>query len=389
MLQQQRYRVLLDGHKANRLTETEEVELFALLNKPEYQILLEQDILEQLRLVQESGPFLSDAATKRISQEIINTKPEQTPWKKWAVAAAVLLMGTAAWLLLQNQANPYKSPAVATNTTKHDVAPGGNKATLTLADGANVVLDSLANGIITQQGNTIILKPANGRLTYSAKVNAGRPASIVYNTLSVPRKGKFQLRLEDGSDVWMNAASTLRFPASFNGVNRTVELEGEAYFEIAANRKQPFHVKINGINLEVLGTSFNVMAYKNEDHISATILSGAVRVSRGDSETLLSPGQQLQLKEGNVQILKNVDTEQAIAWKENNFYFKNASISVIMRAIARWYDVEIVYQDDCKERFFARLSRDLPLSHVLKALELTGKVHFQINENKITVQALK
>ena len=315
-------------------------------------------------------------------------------WKKWtAVAAAILLLSAGAWWWLSHNRAP--DAAVAVN----DVAPGINGAILTLADGRQIVLDSTNNGFSATDGHAKIVKGSKDQLTYKAadgdegapgaaaatKAVAGESAELVYNTLSTPRGRKISVVLADGTKVWLNAASSIKFPTVFSGSQRQVEIRGEAYLEVAANVKQPFIVKKMGSNyaVQVLGTQFNINAYDDEDVIKTTLLEGAVRIKN----KVLKPGQQAVAgkDQDEVTIVPNVNTGEVLAWKNGVFNFDHADIYTVMRQVARWYDVEVEYKGTITRHFGGTISQDVNVSQVFKMLELTGAVHFTIEGRKIIV----
>ncbi|MDO6433878.1 FecR domain-containing protein [Flavitalea sp. BT771] len=308
---------------------------------------------------------------------------------RYFVAASLVgLLAVGAWLYTRNRpvATSDASPAL-TSTFKNDVAPGGNKAILTLSDGSNVVLDSAGKGTIAHQGIARVVKLDDGKLAYN-NTGSEKPAALAYNTLTTPAAGQFQLLLPDGTKVWLNNASSLRYPVAFTGKDREVELKGEAYFEIAPNARQPFKVKVNeGTQVDVLGTSFNISAYTDETTIKTTLLSGAVRISRGDARKILKPGQQARMNEsGSLETLDDVDTDGVVAWKNGLFHFERADIKTAMRMLARWYNVEVVYEGAIPNRTFGGdMERKLNLSEVLKILE-KNEVHFDIEGRKLTVR---
>jgi len=271
--------------------------------------------------------------------------------------------------------------------TQNDILPGGNKAILTLASGQIINLDTIANGNLATQGHTAIVKTADGQLSYNNKDAA---AEIYYNTVSTPKGGQYQLKLSDGTLITMNAASSIRFPTAFTGTQRVVELDGEAYFEVAKNPTMPFIVKSKtGMNVQVFGTHFNVMAYEEEQDARTTLIEGAVKVSNGSSAVMLKPGQQALSANSNasspIRINNEPDIEEAIAWKNGIFQFNNADLKTVMRQIARWYDVEISYNERVPEkRFTGRVSRNLKASELLSGIEYVG-VHFKIEGKKIEV----
>ncbi|MEO6731956.1 MAG: FecR family protein [Ferruginibacter sp.] len=306
------------------------------------------------------------------------------------IAAAACVFGllvTGAYFFFSNkEIMPVQTAKKSINKQlNNDVLPGGNKATLTLADGSTINLDDAQNGALAQQGNTRIIK-IDGKLAYNtANKNSDE---IVYNTVSTPRGGQYQIELPDGTQVWLNAASSLRFPTSFAGKERRVEIiSGEAYFEVTKNKKMPFVVGLNNAEIQVLGTHFNVMAYAEEAAIKTTLVEGSIKFVRQQKALLLKPGEQTQLfKDGRVKLAGDVDLEQVVAWKNGLFQFENSDIESAMRQLSRWYDVSVVYQNkNHKPEFVGEMSRSSTLSEVLKALELTSKIHFQIEGKKIIV----
>jgi ferric-dicitrate binding protein FerR (iron transport regulator) len=280
-----------------------------------------------------------------------------------------------------------------TNIFKNDIAPGNNKAILTLANGSHIVLDSVRSGALALQGRTLVIKLSNGQLAYKQEAGANEQSVPVnYNMVTVPKGGQYQLVLPDGTKVWLNAASTLRFPTAFTGADRTVELTGEAYFEVRANKRQPFRVSLDKTNIDVLGTHFNVMAYKDEGVVQTTLLEGAVRVSSagpaaGKDGITLAPGEQAELKgDGHLRVRKDVDLAETMAWKDGLFYFHDTDIRTIMRQLARWYDVDVIYQPaQVKTHFYAKIPLNTNISTVLQALTLTGGTHFQVEGKQVTV----
>jgi ferric-dicitrate binding protein FerR (iron transport regulator) len=297
----------------------------------------------------------------------------------WYAAAAILLIGSmAVYRFVFNKQTA--SDITKTNIEKPIIVPGGNKAILTLADGTTVILDSAANGNIASQGNTKLIK-VDGQLAYNT---SGKSNEILYNTVSTPRGGLYNLILADGSKVWLNAASSLRFPATFIGKERKVELTGEAYFEVAKNAAMPFKVEVNGMNVEVLGTHFNINSYADEATINTTLLEGKVKVTSVLNSQLLSPGQQAQLNaNGQISLNKKVDVDEVMSWKNSLFSFNTIDITGIMRQISRWYDVDVSYQGKIStETFSGMVSRNSNISQVLKIMEQTG-VRFKIEGKKI------
>ena len=269
------------------------------------------------------------------------------------------------------------------------ILPGGNKAILTLSDGSEISLTDAENGALTKQSGIKITKTADGQLVYDA--SASRSSSEASNTITTPRGGQYQVNLPDGTKVWLNAASSLKFPLTFTDQeNRIVALSGEAYFEVAKNKHQPFKV-ITTVRpdqegreqiIEVLGTHFNVNAYPDEESIVTTLLEGSIRLN---NKLTLKPNQQSIFAYDHFHVVP-ADTEEAVAWKNGYFMFANEDLRSIMRKISRWYNLEIVYQGKTTDNtFIGTVSRFKEVSEVLNILELTKTVHFKIEGRKITV----
>jgi transmembrane sensor len=317
--------------------------------------------------------------------------PKRPARRRYAAAAVVLiLLGAAGYLAL------YRQPSVATgsktivatgkDTSRHDVLPGGNKAVLIVAGGPAIILDSARTGFLTSLGHTKVVKVNNGELAYHAA--AGRDTlSEGLNMLRTPRGGQYRLVLPDGTRVWLNAASSIQFPTVFNGNERKVTITGEVYFEVAKNASQPFIVEIdNRMQVQVLGTSFNVNAYTDEASVNTTLLEGAVRVTGAGRTTLLKPDQQSRIyNDGRSEVKRQVDTRAVVAWKNGNFQFDSDDIRSIMRQISRWYDVEVVYSGEVPgSTYSGEVSRNTNLVNVLKILSLSG-VRFTVNNDRVTV----
>jgi ferric-dicitrate binding protein FerR (iron transport regulator) len=304
---------------------------------------------------------------------------------RYAAAAAIILFVSAAgWLFLIR--TPKRDPATTSQKTMatNDVAPGGNKAVLTLADGSNITLDSAGNGVLAQQGNAQVSKTNDGQLVYN--ITNEKPTEVLYNTLNTPRGGQYQLVLPDGSKVWLNAASSIRYPATFSGSVRQVDITGEAYFEIVKDASKPFHVRTGTQDVEVLGTHFNVNAYGDEEAVRTTLLEGSVKVSKDAASVIIKPGEQAVIASHSpFTIDHSPDIDQVMAWKNGMFTFNGADIHTIMRQITRWYDVDVVFEGDIKGTFHAEIGRNTNVSNVFRMLETTGAVHFKIDGKKIVV----
>lgn len=311
-------------------------------------------------------------------------------WRWMAAAAVVIAIGMAVFLFIDRQPE-ITEPVVEAKPTVNDVLPGGNKATLRLSNGQVINLDSAANGSLATQGNAKIVKLADGQIAYNMEGKAA--TEVMYNTMSTPSGGQFKLKLPDGTAVWLNAASSITYPAAFAGKERTVTITGEAYFEVAKDPSKPFHVKVNEMDVEVFGTHFNVNAYDDEPAVKTTLLEGSVKVSRqsalsaAEGSAMLKPGEQAVLTAANSRLTidHSPDLDQVMAWKNGLFNFNKVSLQDVMKQIARWYNVEIVYQGEIKpKKFGGEIQRDLNLSEVLDGLKETG-IHFRIEGKKLIV----
>lgn len=299
-------------------------------------------------------------------------------WLKYAAAAVLLVVSAGLYFVNFKGTDASKQPSAA--RYKNDVNPGGNKAILVLADGKKVVLDDAKDGLLAREGKAMINKTADGQLTYHNQ----QEGAAVMNKLSTPKGGQYQVVLPDGSKVWLNSASTLTFPTAFTGGSRDIQLSGEAYFEVAKNKVLPFKVHTDKQVVEVLGTHFNVNSYAGETTIKTTLLEGSVKVAVGGKDYLLKPGQQASV--GNRVKIINADVDQAVAWMNGDFNFKDENIHSIMRKLERWYDIEVVYKGEVSDiDFGAEISRSRSLSQVLTILEETGGVHFKIEGRRVTV----
>jgi len=315
------------------------------------------------------------------------------PYRKIAAAAAIVLIAAVIGILIQRQPS-VSDPSYADETlVKQDVDPGTDKAVLTLADGTVVNLDDSQSGLLVDQGDVQVEKMEGGQIAYTADTDL-HGAEPVYNTIRIPRGGKYQLVLADGTKVWLNSSTSLQFPVAFQGESRVVLLEGEAYFEVTScyNKdgvtRQPFIVKTATQEIKVLGTQFNVHAYEEATSVKTTLIEGDVKVSSTATaeSKVLKPGQQAQVnRSGNIRLTDNIDTEEIIAWKNGMFYFNNTELSEITGQLSRWYDVEIDIPDMPRKRFNGVLPRDVKLSQVLQMMEKTSGLKFKIEGRRISM----
>ena len=319
--------------------------------------------------------------------------------KSWRMVVAASLIIVAGVLLFYYIQPATKKDAFASKQTnipanQSPVKPGKDRATLTLSDGRVIDLDSSGAGLLAQQGNTSIINK-DGKIIYDP--NKKGSGETIYNTISTPRGGQYQLVLPDGSKVWLNATSSIKFPVAFTGNSRRVELTGEAYFEVTKNPARPFKVIVppqpgrhEGAEVEVLGTHFNIMAYGEEEKIATTLLEGSVKVMNQAAKkqsAILKPGEQVSLSHlSELSQPMSVETEEVVSWKNGKFYFNNSDIKVIMRQIARWYDMDVEYRNIPSEtQLGGVVSRKEDLRQLLNYFEIAGKVHFIVEGRKIIV----
>lgn len=325
---------------------------------------------------------LLNAKQKIAEEKYKQIRPATWHWTRIAAAASIILCLSVGGYFLLHQKT---SPQIA-QTQTHDIAPGNNQATLTLANGQKIILTKGLNGKLAQQGNMSIRVNSGNEIAYTASATKGEP--IQYNTLSTKNgeQSPYPLILSDGTKVWLNAASSVTYPTAFVGKERVVNITGEAYFEVVHHAAQPFKVNVNGQTIEDIGTRFNINAYHDEPNSKTTLLEGSAKVSFGTNSELLRPGQQAVLHAGGLSV-NEADTEETMAWKEGMFRFNSATLDNIMKQVSRWYDVDIVYQDEAlrSKHFSARTTRFGRVSQLLHNLELIGEVKFRVEGKKIIV----
>ncbi|MDP9078896.1 MAG: FecR family protein [Bacteroidota bacterium] len=254
-------------------------------------------------------------------------------------------------------------------TVKSGVKPGGNKAVLTLANGKKIILTNAKNGVLATQANAVINKTADGKIVYNS--NKSQNSETDYNVMSTPKGGEYHLTLSDGTNVWLNAASSIRYPTVFSGKERVVEITGEAYFEVNHNAKMPFKVMANGNLIEDIGTHFNVNSYTDESSLKTTLLEGSVKIYSGENSIVLVPGEQSQIRKDitGITVIHNADLKEAIGWKDGVFRFHDTEISEVMRQISRWYAIEIKYQGNLKnKKFSGEILRESDINKVFEML---------------------
>lgn len=348
-----------------------------------------QELMDRKRFVagvKEMNNYDGDEAVNTIFSRLGLRTPLQVRrmagLKRGMAVAAVFLLAIAGVWLLMRQRQTQAPPA---DVVKKDVAPGGNKATLTLANGTTIVLDTVQRGAITSQGNSRVFKMDDGRLAYEPGTK--KAESLVYNTLSTPRGGQYQLTLPDGSRVWLNAASSITYPTTFTDEERTVSITGEVYFDVVHGMNWPFRVKTSGQLTEVLGTTFDINAYADEPVVSTTLVGGKIKVSRGKVSQVLGAGQQVQGKGSTLEMVAGVDVDQVLAWKNGTFAFRNADLPTVMRQLARWYDIEVEYTGAIPAGTFdGEIGRGLTLDQVLQGLAQARINYTIVNSHKIVIR---
>jgi transmembrane sensor len=319
----------------------------------------------------------------RINEVPVRTKSLTTGVWKYLVAMLVFGILTYAMVLATYK---YKRSGIIearSATGNNDIPPGGDRGTLTLANGTVMVLEEIKNGTITEE-NGIRISRKDGEIVYEV-IQSKVADEVSYNTIRTPVGGKFHIVLPDGSKVWLNSESSLHFPTVFSGSERKVDLVGEGYFEIEANRQMPFIVQAARTRVEVLGTHFNLMAYVDEGNAKTTLLEGSVKVSNGESFRKLVPGQQALI--GEKIHVENVDVDEAVAWKNGYFQFEGESLVGIMNQLRRWYGIELADERLLPNKHFtAVISRNSSLSQVLKMLEMSGDLKFKIEGNTVSIE---
>lgn len=321
-----------------------------------------------------------EASTNRIWQRLQQSQTKTARlWPRIAVAASLLLaILTAVYFIFRSD------HAAIPVVQKYDLPPGKDGATLTLADGRKIPIGEVRSGNIAEESGVRIFKDSVGQLVYEATKQAGDGQA--FNILSTASGQQTRLRLPDGSLVFLNAGSSLRYPTHFNGnTKREVSLSGEGYFQVASDRSRPFIVKSQGQQVEVLGTAFNILAY-DDRKIRTTLLEGTVAITTGEKKTVLRPGQQALVQDGIISV-KEVEAEYEIAWKEGFFLFNGESLEDIMDRIGKWYDVKVVFADPALkgEKFTGTVSRFEHISKALAILEKTKVASFYLSDRTVTV----
>lgn len=385
--QAERIAYLISGYIRETLTNAEHEELDDWAAASDENMQLFEELTDK-KNIQKALDWINTTNTERAFKRVkrrLSFAPARSFRKYWYYSVAASFTLCIAILLFINFKNTVtvkpESPTVA---VLQDVAPGGDRAILTLADGSTIVLNQAEDGTLATQGNSRITKQS-GSLAYSTTAASG--ISPLYNTITTPRGGTYLLTLSDGTRIWLNAASSIRFPVIFTGDERRVAMTGEVYFEVAKNAARPFRVEVKdrSMEVEVLGTHFNINAYTDETSIETTLLEGSVKVSGAGKQAVLKPGQQSQFSPASLLSVREADTDQAIAWRNGLFQFSNAEITELMRQLSRWYDIEVKYEGVMPAiRTTGKAPRNISLASLLKILELSG-IHYKIEEGKLIV----
>lgn len=381
---------LIEKYLEEQLSQEEQHELNQWLAESESNRLFFQQITDTEMLREKMKMYAgADSAAiwhktlQKIDEgKLVTMYPQKSSFWKYAAAAAVILVSTGTWYYSgQKPGNQLVQTKTAGTSLTKAIVPGSNKAILTLSDGKTIILNEARNGAVATQGNTDITK-TDGRLIYNREPNSNTLRNIenAYNMVTTPRGGEYHITLPDGSNVWLNAASSLRFPIAFAGNERIVELTGEAYFEVnpqhtvsSKSSKTPFIVKIAtptgaSSEVEVLGTHFNIMAYEDEAAIKTTLLEGAVKVISGATTQTIKPGEQALLKKGEIKV-NSVDGEDVIAWTNGFLPVGGADLEFTMRQISRWYNIQIEYEGEIPNiSFEGKLPRTADITDVIKVL---------------------
>ncbi|RYY06811.1 MAG: FecR family protein [Sphingobacteriaceae bacterium] len=328
---------------------------------------------------------LQESTFNRINQQLNNlSEPSIRTIKryKYASVAAIFILSVAIGYFWVNDREVSKKPKVAVHQI-YDIAPGTNKAILTLGNGSKVFLDEKADRKLKELSD-LTVKTQNGKLIYLCSGKLSNNQHISTNTITTPKGGQYQVVLPDGTQVWLNAASSLTYPELFSGSKRTVKLQGEGYFEVSQNKAMPFHVETTDQDVEVTGTHFNINSYWDDRFTKTTLLEGSVNISSLGLNKVLVPGQQASVYTNPALIkVKTVDTDEDIAWKNGLFQFNNTSLKNILNQLERWYNVKVNYSDLPFKRYNGMISRSANLSEVLEMLELTGNIKFKIEANNV------
>lgn len=379
---------LIAGFIRNTLTEPERDELDDWVNADDHNMQLFEELTDENNLAVnlEWMDKLNAARSYEAMQErgAFDSGRTKLLFHPLLIAAASVIILFGIFFIYRTTTKTPEAYMAADRSDTAVLQPGGNRASLVLADGRIIDLTKVTTGEFEGNAAAHVAKIADGALEYETL--SGIAGNEGFHTLSTPVGGQYQVQLPDGSKVWLNASSSIRYSPVFTGAERKVQLTGEAYFEVAKDANRPFKVLLeDNTAVVVTGTHFNVSAYANDPQKQVSLLEGAVTVQKAGSFTKLEPGTQALIQNNRVQKVKFDDSDEVTGWKDGLFVFTDAPMEVILKQIGRWYDAEIIYKASTPELFNARISRKEPLARVLKLLELNGYVHFKTEKNKIYV----
>ncbi|MGO4294417.1 FecR family protein [Chitinophaga sp. RAB17] len=397
MQQQDRLQYLLEKTTTGTIAEEERQELFVLLTDPDTRQLY-NDLFEQLstQYAEEEDFFSAEETTHLFEQ--INEKNRESgsgpdvstrihrlkPVLFWAAACITMLLSLLSYRFFVNMHRVADQKKMAQLTPaprpKSDVM-------LTLSDGTQVSLDSTVAGRVFEQKGARAVNNDNGTLTYAGDVTTAAKPEVVYNTLTIPRGKQYKVVLPDGSQVWLNAASSLHYPTQFPDQERKVELSGEAYFDIVKDDRKPFLVVTAQQTISVLGTSFNVKAYTDEPYIKTTLIAGSVKIDplNGSKSRVLKPGEQAIVANNDLQV-KTIDTKEDVSWRSDLFYFSDTDLREMAYQLQRWYDIEVDFSSLPAKRLYGQLPRSTPLPELLSAIEKTSNIKFKLSNGRLFVE---
>ena len=390
-MNKQRISYLYQRYLDNTLHPEERKELYSILTDPQWDEKLKDVLSESYYDLQMEQVIDMRADRSNKIFDFIVAQPrtqikKRRMWPRIAAAASIILCLSIGGYFIIHKKEPQQT--AQNKPVKNDLLPGGNKAYLTISNGKRIALTGASNGQIAQQAGVTITKTTDGQLVYQTLAQLPPPTSreLEYNTIETPKGGQYQVILPDGSRVWLNAASSLRYPVQFSTNERKVELNGEAYFEVTHDPAKPFRVASTNQVVEVLGTHFNISSYTDEQATLTTLLEGSVKIN---NNTILTPGEQAKLAKTGAVIVKAVDTEEAIAWKKGYFTFSNESLESIMRKVCRWYNTDVIFKNESLKQitFSGTISKMDKVSKVLRRLELTNEVAFKVENNQIIASA--
>jgi len=370
----------LNNEDPDKVAELIDIGSLDLDDGPDFSAKQSSDLLKKIK----SDPRFDSLKIAQIMPDRVVSLFYRSKWIK--IAAAALIFLTAGLHFFPHENKFIKTNASPVNDhTAANIVPGGKRATLTISKGKLILLGNAANGVLAQSVAGRVIKTKTGQIVYHDSGKTSTASGLLYNTLSTPKGGEYQVVLPDGTQVWLNAASSITYPIAFTGKDRRVSLTGEAYFEVAKNKEKPFYVIVNRTQIRVLGTHFNVAAYNDDSEMTTTLLQGSVQLTKNNTHAMLEPGQQaiISTKADKIAI-SHADIDNAVAWKNGYFVFDDDDITGIMKKISRWYDVSVSYRGQVSDqKFGGTFYRSKSITELLQYLEKIGKVKFTVEGRRI------